>query len=70
MLDPREVLTEDGMRKLQAYLTMMDEGTFYLINHADDLRIPENILETLYKMREILESRILERGDGEKRDDA
>lgn len=69
MLDPREVLTEDGFRKLQAYLTIMEEGVFFLINEQDDLRLPDYLLDPLFKMKEILESRILERGDGEKRED-
>ena len=45
MRDPQKVLTDDGFRKFQAYLTMMEEGIFYVINHADDLRIPDCLLD-------------------------
>lgn len=69
MRDPKKVLTEEGFRKLQAHLVNIEEGLFFITNHADDLHIGAmdegKALDTLYDMQELIESKHLETGDGE-----
>lgn len=65
MRDPKEVLTEDGYEELRMHHRAMQNAIFFIINHADDLHIDEP-MELLYKMQELLESKLLLKGDGEK----
>ena len=71
MLDPKTVMTEDGMEHIRGHVFNMKEALFYILNHADDLRIgskDSKLLETLYEMQEVVESGVLVHGNGEVRE--
>ena len=55
-----DVLTKDGFRKFMAHLFNIEEGLFYITNHADDLEIYDEELELLYKTSEYIEKIINE----------
>jgi hypothetical protein len=73
MYDPKKILTEDGYNAYRAHLYNIEEGLFYIVNHADELHIgalsegkEDTILEMYDKFIEI--KNILKKGDGEKYD--
>jgi hypothetical protein len=66
MFDPKDILTEDGVRKMEGHLFNIEEALFYILNHADDLHIGAldgKQLDTLYAMETLLPT--LRTGDGE-----
>jgi len=67
MYDPKDILSEGGIRKLEGHLFNMEEALFFLLNHADDLHIgaqDNSQIETLHNMEALIP--ILRTGDGEK----
>lgn len=71
MYNPKDILTEEGYERYCAHLHNIEEGLFYIMNHADDLHIgamgegkEDAILDMYYKFEEI--KPILKKGDGEK----
>jgi hypothetical protein len=71
MYNPKDILTEDGCRKLFIHVGNIEFALFYILNHANDLHIDDEQLETLYKMQEMVEgdSPLLLTGDGEEFED-
>jgi hypothetical protein len=39
MYNPKDILTEDGYEDYRAHLRNIENGLFFLKNHADDLHI-------------------------------
>jgi hypothetical protein len=73
MFDPKTVFTEAGYRDYLMRLALIEDALFHIVNMADDLHIGclegDDSLDTLYKMQALLESKFLETGDGETRED-
>ena len=70
MYNPKDILTEDGYERYKAHLFNIEEGLFYIMNHADDLHIgamkgaqEDAIVDFYYKFQEIKQT--LLKGDGE-----
>ncbi len=58
MLDPKEILTEVGMRRYTNHLCNIEEALNYIINHADDLHIgalDSKQEQTIYDMMKMVE---------------
>lgn len=66
MFDPKNVLTKHGDAEWQADITLLDRILFKIGNNADDLHIPEGILEHVWGLQEQIET--LKTGDGEVED--
>jgi len=68
MYNPKDILTEDGLEEHMVHIFNLKRAIFWLTNNADDLHIDalhEDHLSTIYEMERLLQSKILEEGDGE-----
>lgn len=65
MYDPKEIFTEDGYDKYKAHIRNIEEGLFYIYNHADDLHLDDDRFHDIYhKFNDLIP--LLKKGDGEK----
>ena len=73
MYNPKDVLTEAGYEDYKAHLRNIENGLFYIQNHADDLHIESNagVADSYYALINAWEDleTILREGDGEKDED-
>ena len=70
MLDPKEILTEEGYKKLFIHVGNIENALAYIINHADDLHIgatDSSQEQTIYNMMAMVDGAnpLLLIGDGE-----
>ena len=69
MYNPKDVFTESGLKEYQMQLYLLEHALSFILNQADDLHLGcnegDNSLDTLYAMQRLIESRLLETGDGE-----
>ena len=71
MYNPEDVLTKHGLREYQFDLHSLERALFRIANDADDLHIPEDIMDAVYKLQAACEEGgILWTGDGETDEDA
>lgn len=69
MYNPKDIFTEDGFEQHKVHIYNLKNAILWLNNNADDLHIDaldETPLDTIYAMWRLLDSKILEIGDGEK----
>jgi hypothetical protein len=65
MYNPKDILTEDGYDEYKAHLKNIENGLFYIQNHADDLHLfNDDFNDVCGKFEKILP--LLKKGDGEK----
>jgi len=67
MFDPKDIMTEVGMREWDVHLFNMEKALFYLTEHADDLHIgchDDRQIALLYELQDMLD--VYRKGDGEK----
>ena len=71
MYNPKDILTEDGFEDYKAHLRNIENGLFFIENHADDLHIgalnakQSDDFSILLGTWEALKD-VLKKGDGEK----
>ena len=68
MYNPKDVFTESGLEQHRVHVFNMKQALFWLRNNADDLHIgalTDDHLDVIYAMNRLLESKVLETGDGE-----
>jgi len=53
MRDPKEILTESGLKILMHHVGSIEYGIDYILNHADDLDLSDDQLSVMYKMIDI-----------------
>lgn len=70
MYNPKDILTEDGYEDYRAHLRNIENGLFFIKNHADDLHIgsknaeqDDNFWALMNAWEELQE--VLKTGDGE-----
>ena len=72
MYNPKDVFTAEQLEEHKAHLFNMKQAMFWICNNLDDLHgysLDEEWLEAMYTMNRLLDSKILEKGDGEVEDD-
>tara|TARA_R110002094_G_scaffold152296_3_gene140187 strand:- start:792 stop:1019 length:228 start_codon:yes stop_codon:yes gene_type:complete len=73
MYNPKDVFTAEQLEEHKAHLFNMKQAIFWLRNEADDLHMhcscdPDDPLRAIYDMDKLLDSKLLENGDGEVED--
>jgi hypothetical protein len=69
MYNPKDVFTDNGLEEHTVHVFNMKQAISWLVNHADDLHInalSRRHLNTIYEMKHLLDSKVLENGDGER----
>ncbi len=68
MYNPGDIFTQDGLEQHKVHIFNLKRAIFWLTNNADDLHIgalDDNPLDTIYAMERLLDTKVLEMGDGE-----
>ncbi len=68
MYDPKDVCSRSGLEAHLGHIFNLKQAIFYFTNSADDLHIgalDDKPLDTLFRMQNLLDSGVLETGDGE-----
>lgn len=74
MYNPKDILTEDGFKRLERHVGNIEEGLFFIMNHASDLHIgclDEKQIEALHEVYRMTSGfqPLLLTGDGETDDE-
>jgi len=54
MLNPKDVLTDDGVLEFSNHLFNVDKAVFFLTNHSDDLQMAEEDVDLLYAAQDLV----------------